>query len=126
MAATQSTDLTPFSIDVEPRRDVVRVCPRGELDMATVDAVREQVDELLAAGFSRLVLDLRDVTFMDSTGLRLVIELARSSEGDGWKLALVDGPAAVRRVFDATALRARLPFVEAPDGQISSWSSTWR
>jgi anti-anti-sigma factor len=56
---------------VQPERDVVRVCPRGEIDIDTVGAVRSQLDELVGAGFTRVVLDLRDTTFLDSTGLRL-------------------------------------------------------
>jgi anti-anti-sigma factor len=108
----QQEHLSPFHIDVEPLRDAVRVCPCGELDLATVGVLREQVDDLIAAGFKRLVLDLGELTFFDSTGMHLVLELVDGSRSDGWQLAVVDGTAPVRRVFEVTGLRDVIPFVE--------------
>jgi anti-sigma B factor antagonist len=108
----QQEDLSPFRIDVEPLRDAVRVCPSGELDLATVDVLREQVEELIAAGFKRLVLDLSELTFFDSTGIHLVLELVQGSRSDGWQIAVVDGTAPVRRAFEVTGLRGVIPFVE--------------
>jgi anti-sigma B factor antagonist len=100
-----------FRVDVVPERDVVRVCPAGELDLATVDVVREHVEELVASGFGHLVADLRAVTFLDSTGLRLMIELNACSSADGWRFAIIPGPAAVQRAFELSGLHAVLPFV---------------
>src|SRR5436305_12942409 len=105
MNPTQHDDFAPFTIEVEPQRDVVRVCPHGEVDLVTVRRVRERIDELTAAGFERLLLDLREVTFLDSTGLRLLIELDHAARAGGWQLALIDGPPAVQRLFDLTGLR---------------------
>ena len=113
MSATQRQEFAPFAVEVEAQREIVRVCPCGEVDLATVGDVREQVDELLSAGFTRVLLDLRQVSFLDSTGLRLIIEFVRSSRADGWQFVLIDGSAPVRRVFDVTGLRDQLPFVDA-------------
>jgi anti-anti-sigma factor len=121
--AMQQEDLKPFSIDVEPLRDAVRVCPSGELDLATVGVLREQVEDLIATGFKRLVLDLGELTYFDSTGIHLVLELIQSSQADGWELALLDGAAPVRRVFDVTGLRDVVPFVERRD---ASSGRVWR
>ena len=66
-------EFEPFRIDVEPERESVRVAPVGELDIATVEKLRAEVDRLREAGFTDLVLDLRGVRFLDSTGLRLVL-----------------------------------------------------
>jgi anti-anti-sigma factor len=114
MSPTQRPDFVPFDIEVHPERDSVRVCPCGDVDLATVGRVRERVDELTAAGFARVVLDLREVTFLDSTGLRLLIELDREARVDGWELALIDGSTEVQRVFDVTGMRPRLPFTPHP------------
>jgi anti-anti-sigma factor len=105
-------DLSPFRVEVEPLRDAVRVCPSGELDLATVGVLREQVEELIAAGFERLVLDLGELTFFDSTGIHLVLELVQDSRSDGWQIAIVDGTAPVRRAFEVAGLRGVIPFVE--------------
>jgi len=60
-------EFEPFRIDVEPARDSVRVAPVGELDLATVDKLRAEIERLRESGFARIVLDLRGVRFLDST-----------------------------------------------------------
>jgi len=105
-------ELEPFRIEVEPSRDVVRVVPVGELDLATTDTLREEVDRLHQAGFNRLVLDLRQLRFMDSSGLRLVLEIDAGSRSDGWDFSLVRGSEAVQRLFEVTNLTERLDFVD--------------
>jgi anti-sigma B factor antagonist len=101
-----------FSVDVQPERDVVRVCPRGEIDMDTVGAVRAQLDELAGSGFTRVVLDLRGTTFLDSTGLRLALDMHAASAADGWEFGIIAGPSNVQRAFATAGLSERLPFVD--------------
>jgi anti-anti-sigma factor len=101
-----------FSVEVCPERSVVRVCPVGEVDLSTVGEVRAQIEELKSAGFTRVVLDLREVTFLDSTGLRLMLEEQASSRADGWEFAVIDGSTAVQRLFDVTGLRSMIRFVD--------------
>ena len=55
-----------------------------------------------------LVLDLRGVGFMDTSGLRYTLELNERAERDGWRLRLVRGPRPVQRVFDVAGLAPRL------------------
>jgi anti-anti-sigma factor len=54
------------------------------------------------------VLDVRGVTFLDSTGLHLALEADAASRAQGWKFGLIGGPADVQRVFDLTGARAIL------------------
>jgi anti-sigma B factor antagonist len=103
-----------FQVDAQPEPRGVRVCPIGEIDLATVGRVRRKIDECVAAGCERLVLDLRGVTFMDSTGLHLVLDAHAAAREEGWELLVIEGPGSVQRVFEVTGLRDRLPFVEAP------------
>jgi anti-sigma B factor antagonist len=103
-----------FQVDAQPEPWGVHVCPIGEIDLATVDNIRRKIDECAAAGCERLVLDLRGVTFMDSTGLHLVLETHAAAREEGWELLVVEGPDSVQRVFEVTGLRDRLPFVDAP------------
>ena len=107
---------TPFLVDIAPEREAVRLCPVGELDIATVDGVRDHLDELLGVGFKRVILDLRGATFLDSTGLRLIVAAHASSARDGWQLVIFPGPHAVQRVFDLAGMTARLPFVDPLPG----------
>ena len=103
------------NFDVHTERDgtTLRVAPRGEIDLATIDLVREAVERERQAG-DRLVLDLRDVGFMDTSGLRYVVEVCDRAERDGFSVALVRGPRAVQRVFEVAGLEPRLPFVDEP------------
>jgi anti-anti-sigma factor len=96
-----------FAVETRPDRDRVMVIPRGELDLATVDAVAKEIDELVARGFDQVVLDLRRTSFMDSTGLRLVISQAAREDV---RVSVIDGPDAVSRLFDLTGVRQRLAF----------------
>jgi anti-anti-sigma factor len=101
-----------FRVDVRPERDVVRVCPVGEVDLDTVGVVRAQLDELRVAGFTCVVLDLREVTFLDSSVLHLAMEAHAASAADGWAFAIIEGPANVQRAFEVVGLREQLPFVD--------------
>ena len=94
---------------------MVRVCPFGEVDMGTVGQVREQLEHVTASGARRVVLDLRGVTFLDSTGLHLVLDADAASRAQGWEFGLIGGPADAQRVFDLTGARARLPFLTASE-----------
>lgn len=105
-------EFEPFRIDVEPARDSVRVAPVGELDIATVDKLRAEVDRLRESGFAKLVLDLRGVRFLDSTGLRLVLELDQAARADSQELLLIRGSAVVQRIFEVTQVSERLQFID--------------
>jgi anti-sigma B factor antagonist len=89
------------------------VSPRGEIDLATVDLVRSAVEAECRQG-DDVQLDLRGVEFMDTSGLRYVLELVERAERGGFALRIVRGPAAVQRVFEVSGLEPRLPFVDPP------------
>ncbi len=105
-------EFEPFRIDVEPARDSVRVAPVGELDIATVEKLRAEVERLRESGFDKLVLDLRGVRFLDSTGLRLVLELDAAAKEASQELLLIRGSEVVQRIFVVTQVAERLHFVE--------------
>jgi anti-sigma B factor antagonist len=105
-------DVEHFRVEVAQRHDHVRVSPVGEVDMSTADEVRAEVDRVREAGFTSVVLDLRSTLFMDSTGLRLVLDLDTAARDGGWELAIVPGPRSVQRVFEVTRAVDRLRFVE--------------
>lgn len=105
-----------FSCDVVPERDHVRVVPVGELDMASCPALEQTIRELRDAGFDHIVLDLRQLCFLDSTGLRLLLELSAAARANSHRLELIEGPPDVQRVIELTRTRGVLPFRDA-DGQ---------
>lgn len=105
MAVGPSSANDPFSISVAPDRAEVAVIPAGELDLASAGLVEDEVRELRRVGFDRIVIDLRRLGFLDSTGLRSLLTLRNDAKRDGHRLELVPGPRQVQRVFDITATR---------------------
>ena len=101
-----------FRCDLEPERERVRVRPIGEIDMATVSVVEAHLSELTAAGFRQVTLDLRTVCFLDSTGLRMILEWDARSRADGFSFALVAGPPNVQRLFELTNTTELLSFTD--------------
>jgi anti-anti-sigma factor len=99
----------PFRL--EERRNGVRtiLALHGELDLATVGGVRQRLDALRGAG-TPVVLDVDDLAFMDSTGIRLILQTAEDAGRDDWDFAVTRGSFAVRRVFEAARIEDRLPY----------------
>jgi anti-anti-sigma factor len=108
-----SRHVEPFTCEVTPNRDQVVIAPRGELDMATVGAVEQELRRLVDSGFRTLVLDLGGLSFMDSTGLHLVARWSAESSRDGFDFELGPGPPAVQRVFELAGMTAELPLRQA-------------
>lgn len=107
-------DAGSFSCEVTPERDHVVVRPRGELDMATVGAVEQELQHLRRSGFDALVLDLGGLTFMDSTGLHLVMRWSTEAARDGFSFEIEPGSPAVQRVFALAEMTNGLPFRRPP------------
>jgi anti-sigma B factor antagonist len=101
-----------FHVDERTDGDRTVLVLRGELDLASVDGVR---DRLLALHRQRraAVLDLDELTFMDSTGIRLVLEAVRAAEQDGWPFFVTRGSPPVRRIFGSAQIIERLPYTSA-------------
>jgi hypothetical protein len=57
-----------FAITIHPHRETVRVAVAGEIDICTAGELDGELRRLMQDGFKRVVLDLRDVSFIDSTG----------------------------------------------------------
>ncbi|HEX3830641.1 MAG TPA: STAS domain-containing protein [Solirubrobacteraceae bacterium] len=82
----------------------------GEWDLAAREAARRAVRHTLSRRPARVVLDLSGLTFIDSSGIHVVIELVKRAARLKIELAIIPGSAAVQRIFDVCALTARLPF----------------
>ena len=102
-----------FVVETQLHGDVAIVRPRGELDLATVEPLRAALNEIESAG--HLVLDLRGLSFIDSTGLHLLVTLHQRAQRDGFQLSLVAPAAPADRAIRLCALDQALPFVAAAD-----------
>lgn len=83
-------------------RTVVRL--EGEIDVYTAPRVREMLDEQLRDGRTDLVVDLTDVTFIDSTGLGVLVGRLKHTRLLGGSLRLVGSDERVLKVFSITGL----------------------
>ncbi len=80
---------------------------RGELDVASVGVLRTWLDEQLDAGAEAITLDCRDLSFLDSAGIGVLVA-ARSRLGDAGELVLLSPPEHVRRVLDIAGVSGHL------------------
>lgn len=123
--AAELSDLEPFAVEVQRRDHVTIVQPRGELDVATVETLRTTLDVAIAEtlraaldGFetgARLVLDLRRLSFIDSTGLHLLVALDQRAQRDGFLLTVIAPAAPNDRAIQLCGLDQVLPFEPADD-----------
>jgi anti-sigma B factor antagonist len=98
-----ATGLPPiFSVRSDRRNGVARVALQGELDLSTAPELDDHLSSLEQAGLKALILDLRDIAFIDSTGLRALIRAWEGAQNDGGRLALVGASKAVRHLVELT------------------------
>lgn len=91
-------------LDVTERDGWAVLAVGGEVDVATAPRLRERLIELVNSGKHRIVVDLSDVDFLDSTGLGVLVgalKRVRSHDGD---LALVCTESRILKVFEITGL----------------------
>jgi anti-anti-sigma factor len=102
-----------FTVHVAEDSDRVVVTPRGELDMDT----QPQLREVLEAHIARSVtLDLSGLRFVDTSGLRLILETAEGARRDGVAFRVLPGGPAVQRLFEVAGVVDLIPFHESTEG----------
>lgn len=85
------------------------VAPHGEIDLAGAPRLREAFSDALAEGHTHLVMDLRAVTFIDSTGLGLLVGAGKKAYGLGGSLTIVCDNDRVLRLLAVTGISRTLP-----------------
>ncbi len=105
--------MQPFNVSTERTDNTARVKMVGELDIGTAEQAESEIREAESAdSATTVVLDLGGLTFMDSTGLRLLVSADARAREAGRRLAIVRGPDAVQRVIELTGLGAKLDLVD--------------
>ena len=94
----------------------MHVVPRGELDIFTAPQLEQVIREATSEPVSELVLDLRELTFMDSTGLRTLAQANQRTQQAGTTLSIWRGPHQIERVLEISGLGPLLPLADAPAG----------
>lgn len=100
--------MTDFHVTARHEKGGLVVAPTGELDIATVDAVRDEAGR--RAPGEALVIDLSGLTFLDTSAIALVVEAYRAAAQQGFTLRIVRARPHVQRVFEIAGLEGVLPF----------------
>jgi anti-anti-sigma factor len=102
-----------FRIEEDRSDTTVVLRLSGELDLASADAVSQRLDAFAATG-EAVLLDVDRLSFMDSSGLRVVLQAAETSRTSSWEFSLTAGSEQVRNLFASAGVTDRLPIVPAP------------
>ena len=103
-----------LSLDLQRTGSESVVCMRGDIDLSNLDRATAAL-ATAREGATTLLLDLSEVGFMDTSGLRLVIEEQRRARAAGYRFSVVPGPRKVQRLFEIAGFAPDDElFVEAP------------
>jgi anti-sigma B factor antagonist len=104
-----------FNVETGELGQAVHVRLSGDLDLSTAGRAEQAIEDAEKAGAPMVVIDLRGLSFMDSTGLRVMVSADKRARRSNRRAVIIQGPAAVRRVFEITRLGERLEIVDTPD-----------
>jgi anti-sigma B factor antagonist len=103
-----------FTLSIVPDRARVHVRPGGDVDLSTSGEVERAVCELLERGFGCVVIDLREVTFMDCSGDHALLNAGRRARGLGARMTVLPGDGPARRLLALTGVDDHLDLERAP------------
>jgi anti-anti-sigma factor len=99
----------PLSVEVAKDVDTATLKLTGELDLSSVELLTAALDDVLADA-TPVVIDLRELDFLDSSGLRAFVALHHRAEKEGFSYRVIAGPPQVHRTFVMTGLDRILAF----------------
>jgi anti-sigma B factor antagonist len=103
-----------FRIESRREADAVVLVLSGELDVARAPRLEQELASAASGDARLIVLDLRGLEFMDSTGLRAVLTAYDAARDEGRGFGLVRGPQQVQRLLSLTRVADRLVIVDDP------------
>jgi anti-sigma B factor antagonist len=97
-----------FEADISVRGEELWVLPRGDLDIGGVPELEETLSLAMASDAAAIVIDLRELEFIDSTGLRALVQAPQATGGE--RISFVAGNDHVQSVLRISGLLEELPF----------------
>jgi anti-sigma B factor antagonist len=104
-----------LSVVVRQEKDGVVVSLRGELDLASAPLLQGEIDSAAVAAAPIVVLDLRELSFIDSTGLRVLLTGHKRSQELGQEFAVTRGSEQVQRLLSITGADEHLRVLASPE-----------
>jgi anti-sigma B factor antagonist len=108
----RAKEAPPFVLNAHQRGQATVLHASGDLDLSGKARFAKALAAIDPRRTSRLVIDLADVTFIDSTGLGMVLEAWSKARRERLQFAVVVGNASARRAFEAAGLTDVLPTIE--------------
>jgi anti-sigma B factor antagonist len=112
LRAAQLSKLGELTLSSEREGEVHTISLSGELDLATVEGAAREIARVEETDARSIVLDLSGLSFMDSTGVRLMLSAHARSRADANRLTMLRGGAAVQRVLELCGVDHLLPFAD--------------
>jgi len=110
-----------LQVELEQHRNVLIVRLRGELDHHTADVVRFKMEDAILRGrCEHVVLSLKDLQFMDSSGLGVILGRYKLIKSRGGKMVVCDVHSNVKRLFELSGLFKILSFYESERSALAS------
>ena len=104
-----------FGLEVSSEARATRIVISGELDLASGPELEAELARLRQSPPDVLIVDLRQLDFMDSTGLSILVKAHQQAVEDGREFGLVRGTQQVQRLLELTGVTERLPMADSPE-----------
>lgn len=101
-----------LDVRLEHEDDAVVVRVHGEIDLASANVLEAELRRAIGRGVSTVFLDLGNVDFIDSTGLRVLLMAAKLSGMNGSQLRILRGSSPVRHVIETSGVKDLLPLAD--------------
>jgi anti-sigma B factor antagonist len=104
-----------FRVEVRNADATTVISVSGELDLASSPALEEELERVAQSDAQVVVVDLRNLEFMDSTGLSVLVRAHQRADEHGRRLGLVNGSQQVQRLLTLTGVADRLMLTDVPE-----------
>jgi anti-sigma B factor antagonist len=108
-----------FNVETHDGSQAVIIGVSGELDLASSPALEHELERGAASQAETVIVDLRDLEFMDSTGLSVLVRAHQRATEHGQRFGVVKGPQQVQRLLSLTGVADRLTLADSPDELLS-------
>lgn len=104
-----------FRVEVRSEKRASVISVSGELDLASGGELEEALARAAHSDVEQVIIDLRQLEFMDSSGLNILIKAHQRAEAAGQRFGLVKGAEQVQRLLSLTGVADRMTLVDAPE-----------
>jgi anti-sigma B factor antagonist len=109
-------------LTMQPNLEVIQ--PSGVLDLTQANQLRNRVDDLVQAGASKILIDLENVSFMDSSGLAALVIVLKTIRAAGGQLYVCSLNAQVKMLFELTNMTKIFEIFDTQDEVVQALSAT--